>query len=80
MNSVFDLTIQQLVNNKSRNTLVSSVSSESQIGFFGQASKFSSSALRTSNKGKPEVKKALQMATLAAKKVRIPSHEITVGK
>ena len=80
MNSIFDLTIQQLENNKSRNTLVSSVSSESQIGFFGQASKFSSSALGTSNKGKFEVKKVIQMAALAAKKVCIPSHEITVGK
>ena len=80
MNSVFDLTIQQPGNNKIRNTLVSSVSSESQIGFFGQASKSSSSALGTSNKGKPEVKKVMQMAALAAKKVRIPSHEITVGK
>jgi len=76
MNSIFDLTIQQLENNKSRNTLVSS---ESQIGFFGQASKFSSSALGTSNKGKFEVKKVIQVAALAAKKVCIPSHEITVG-
>jgi len=80
MISVLDLTIQQLGNNTSRNTFVSSVSSESQIGFFGQAPKFSSSALGTSNKGKPEVKKVMQMAAFAAKKVRIPLHEITVGK
>jgi hypothetical protein len=49
---------------------VSSISSESQVGFFSQASKFLSSALGTSKKGKPEVKKIMQMAAVAAKKVR----------
>ena len=48
--------------------MAASESSQSQTGFFGQASKFLSSALGTSKK-KPEVKKVLQMAAVAAKKV-----------
>lgn len=50
--------------------MVSSVSSQSQPGFLGQASKLLSSALGTSKKGKPGVEKVLQMAAVAAKKVR----------
>ncbi|KAF9015151.1 hypothetical protein BDQ17DRAFT_1294706 [Cyathus striatus] len=46
----------------------SSASSQSQGGFFSQATKLLSSALGTSKKGKPEVKKVLQMAAVAAKK------------
>jgi hypothetical protein len=49
--------------------MASSASSQSQAGFFGQASKLLTSALGTSKKGKPEVKKVLQMAAVAAKKV-----------
>jgi len=49
--------------------MASSASSQSQAGFFGQASKLLSSALGTSKKGKPEVKKVLQKAAVAAKKV-----------
>jgi hypothetical protein len=48
--------------------MVSSASSQSQAGFFGQASKLLGSALGTSKKEK-EVKKVLQMAAVAAKKV-----------
>jgi len=48
--------------------MASSESSQSQAGFFGQASKLISSALGGSKK-KPEVKKVLQMAAVAAKKV-----------
>jgi hypothetical protein len=45
-------------------------SSQSEGGFFGHASKLLSSALGTSKKGKqPEVKKVLQMAAVAARKV-----------
>lgn len=51
--------------------MASSASSQSQAGFFGQASKLLNSALGTSKKGKPEVKKVLQMAAVAAKKVVI---------
>ncbi len=54
---------------ESQMSMASSESSQSQVGFFGQASKFLSSALGTSKK-KPEVKKVLQMAAVAAKKVR----------
>jgi len=79
LNSVSDLILQQPGNNTSRNSLVSPVSSESQIGFFGQASKFLSGALGTSKKGKPEAKKVTQMATLATKKVCIQLHKIAVG-
>lgn len=50
-------------------SIASSESSQSQAGFFGQASKFLSNALGTSKK-KPEVKKVLQMAAVAAKRVR----------
>lgn len=50
-------------------SLASSGSSQSQVGFLGQASKFLSNALGT-GKRKPEVKKVLQMAAVAAKKVR----------
>lgn len=58
----------ELEDNESQASLVSSASSQSQVGFFGQASKFLSSALGTSKKGKPEVKKVIQMAAVAAKK------------
>lgn len=51
--------------------MTSSQSSQSQAGFLGQASKLLSSALGTSKKGKPEVKKVLQMAAVAAKKVTL---------
>ncbi|KAJ3564387.1 hypothetical protein NP233_g8329 [Leucocoprinus birnbaumii] len=54
--------------NQGPSSLISSVSSQSQVGFFGQASKFLSSALGTSKKAKPEVKKVMQMAAVAAKK------------
>ena len=50
--------------------MASSESSQSQVGFLGQASKLLSSALGTSKKKQPEVKKVLQMAAVAAKKVR----------
>jgi len=52
-------------------SMASSQSSHSHTGFLGQASKLLSSALGTSKKGKPEVKKVLQMAAVAAKKVHI---------
>jgi hypothetical protein len=51
--------------------MASSVSSQSQPGFFGQASKLLTSALGTSKKGKPEIKKVLQKAAFAAKKVTL---------
>ena len=55
---------------QSQMSMISSGSSQSQGGFLGQASKLLSSALGTSKKGKqPEVKKVLQMAAVAAKKV-----------
>lgn len=54
---------------QSQASISSSASSQSQAGFFGQASKLLTSALGSSKKGKPEVKKVLQMAAVAAKKV-----------
>lgn len=48
--------------------MTSSSSSQSQGGFLNQASKLFSSALGT-NKKKPEVKKVMQLAAVAAKKV-----------
>ncbi|KAF8168109.1 hypothetical protein B0H34DRAFT_786336 [Crassisporium funariophilum] len=54
---------------QSQMSMASSESSQSQMGFLGQASKLFSNALGTSKKGKqPEVKKVLQMAAVAAKK------------
>ncbi|KAF8078634.1 hypothetical protein FPV67DRAFT_1465903 [Lyophyllum atratum] len=55
---------------ESQMSMASSQSSHSQTGFLGQASKLLSSALGTSKKAKPEVKKVLQMAAVAAKKKR----------
>ena len=55
---------------QSQMSMASSESSQSQVGFLGQASKLLSSALGTSKKKQPEVKKVLQMAAVAAKKVR----------
>ena len=54
---------------QSQASMASSASSQSQAGFFGQASKLLNSALGTSKRGKPEVQKVLQMAAVAAKKV-----------
>ncbi|KIM48213.1 hypothetical protein M413DRAFT_225123 [Hebeloma cylindrosporum] len=53
---------------QSQMSMASSESSQSQVGFLGQASKLLSSALGTSKKKQPEVKKVLQMAAAAAKK------------
>ncbi|KAF5385196.1 hypothetical protein D9615_001515 [Tricholomella constricta] len=53
---------------ESKMSMASSQSSQSHAGLLGQASKLLSSALGTSKKGKPEVKKVLQMAAVAAKK------------
>ncbi|KAF9056149.1 hypothetical protein BJ165DRAFT_1606374 [Panaeolus papilionaceus] len=53
---------------QSQMSSASSESSQSQIGFFGQASKLLSSALGTAKKKQPEVKKVLQKAAEAAKK------------
>jgi len=58
----------ELTRSQSQLSMAASESSQSHTGFFGQASKFLSSALGTSKK-KPEVKKVLQMAAVAAKKV-----------
>jgi hypothetical protein len=58
----------ELTRSQSQSSMAASESSQSHTGFFGQASKFLSSALGTSKK-KPEVKKVLQMAAVAAKKV-----------
>ena len=57
-----------LTTSRSQSSMAASESSQSHTGFFGHASKFLSSALGTSKK-KPEVKKVLQMAAVAAKKV-----------
>jgi hypothetical protein len=53
---------------QSQMSMASSESSQSQTGFLGQASKLFG-ALGTSKKKQPEVKKVLQMAATAAKKV-----------
>lgn len=53
---------------QSQMSMASSESSQFQIGFLGQASKLFG-ALGTSKKKQPEVKKVLQMAATAAKKV-----------
>jgi hypothetical protein len=58
--------------------MASSVSSQSQPGFFGQASKLLTSALGTSKKGKPEVKNVLQKAAVAAKKVALSTIDLTM--
>jgi len=50
--------------------MASSESSQSHVGFLGQASKLLSSAMGASKKKQPEVKKVLRMAAVAAKKVR----------
>ncbi|KAG5639237.1 hypothetical protein H0H81_005311 [Sphagnurus paluster] len=57
-----------VLRSESQMSMASSQSSQSNAGFFGQASKLFSSALGTSKKNKPEVKKVLQMAAVAAKK------------
>ncbi|KAJ7487589.1 hypothetical protein B0H11DRAFT_2014011 [Mycena galericulata] len=54
---------------QSQMSMASSTSSQSQGGFLGHASKLMNSVLGTSKKGKPEVK-SLQLAAVAAKKVR----------
>ncbi|KAF8905573.1 hypothetical protein CPB84DRAFT_1745501 [Gymnopilus junonius] len=53
---------------QSQMSMASSESSQSQLGFLGQASKLLSSALGTSKKKQPEVKAVLQKAAVAAKK------------
>jgi hypothetical protein len=58
----------ELTRTQSQSSMATSESSQSHTGFFGQASKFLTSALGTGKK-KPEVKKVLQMAAVAAKKV-----------
>lgn len=58
---------------QSQMSMASSESSQSQAGFLGQASKLLSSALGTTKKKQPEVKKVLQMAASAAKKVCVLS-------
>ncbi|RDB29549.1 hypothetical protein Hypma_015535 [Hypsizygus marmoreus] len=66
--STVSLVEPKMSRSESQMSMVSSQSSQSQVGFLGQASKLLSSALGTSKKGKPEVKKVLQMAAIAAKK------------
>ncbi|KAF8974043.1 hypothetical protein BDZ97DRAFT_1778146 [Flammula alnicola] len=58
----------KIARSQSQLSMASSESSQSQVGFLGQASKLLSSALGTSKKKQPEVKKVLQMAAVAAKK------------
>ncbi|KDR84979.1 hypothetical protein GALMADRAFT_107537 [Galerina marginata CBS 339.88] len=53
---------------QSQMSMASSESSQSQVGFLGQASKLLSSALGTNKKKQPEVKMVLQKAAVAAKK------------
>lgn len=50
--------------------MASTSSSQSNVGVFGQATKFVNNFLGTSKKGKTEVK-SLQLAAAAAKRVRI---------
>ncbi|KAG6857550.1 hypothetical protein H0H87_000149 [Tephrocybe sp. NHM501043] len=59
--------VEKVPRSESQLSLVSSQSSQSQSGFFSQASKFLGNALGTSKKGN-DVKKVLQMAAVAAKK------------
>lgn len=65
-----DLTSE--LRSESQQSMASTASSsqQSQLGFFGQASKLVSSVLGGSKKSKPEVK-SLQLAAAAAKKVRV---------
>ncbi|KAJ3513818.1 hypothetical protein NLJ89_g2733 [Agrocybe chaxingu] len=63
-----DVSELKIPRSQSQLSMASSESSQSHVGFLGQASKLLSGALGTSKKKQPEVKKVLQMAAVAAKK------------
>ncbi|KAF7310904.1 INCENP-ARK-bind domain-containing protein [Mycena chlorophos] len=65
--STVSLVVPNAGRSQSQMSFASTNSSQSQVGFFGQATKLVSSMLGSSKKGKPEVK-SLQLAAAAAKK------------